>query len=264
MSTDSAQVVLEQSAGLAVVKLANPAKRNAVTASMWRQLRAIMTELNDKPDLRAVMIRGAGDIAFSAGADISEFDRERSGTDAVQAYDGLVEAACVALEGLPVPTLAMIHGACLGAALSVVGSCDLRVCDDQASFALPAARLSLGYDFSGIARLAGLVGITAAKEILLAGERIPATRALQIGLVQHVAGRAELADHAGQLARRLRDNAPLTLRAMKACFAELRKPSAERDIARCQVLVEHCNASDDYREGRKAFAERRPAAFKGR
>lgn len=264
MSTDRPDITVQDQGDRVILSLDNPARNNAISVGMWERLLQLADELAARDELRLVVFRGAGERAFSAGADISEFDRERGDADAVRAYDRLVENACQRVEALPVPTLAMIHGYCIGAGLSLAASCDLRLCDREASFALPAARLGLGYDFSGIERLVRLVGDAMAREILFTGSRLPAARALAMGLVHEVCDPAELADRVEALGERIRGNAPLTLRAFKACLGEIRRPPGERDVARCEALIDACNASDDYREGRKAFAERRDPDFKGR
>lgn len=249
---------------LVTLSLANPARNNAVSMAMWEQLLALADGLAERDGLRLVIVRGAGDKAFSAGADISEFDQHRGDAQGIRAYDRLVESTCRRLEALPVPTLAMIHGYCIGAGLSLAGACDLRLCDRDASFALPAARLGLGYDFSGIERLVRLVGDAMAREILFTGSRIAAPRAQAMGLVHEVCGTLELAERVASLSERIRGNAPLTIRAFKTCLDEIRRPADERDVARCEALIDACNASADYREGRSAFAGRREPVFKGR
>lgn len=265
MSPDRAPDITVQDQGdLVTLSLDNPGRNNAISVGMWQRLLELADELAARDDLRVIIFRGTGQRAFSAGADISEFDQQRSDAEAVRNYDRLVESACRRIEALPVPTVAMIHGYCIGAGLSLAGACDLRLCDRDASFALPAARLGLGYDFSGIERLVRLVGDAMAREILFTGDRMPAERAQAMGLVHEVCEPAALAERVEALAGRIRGNAPLTLRAFKACLGEIRRPPGERDVARCEALIDACNASDDYREGREAFAQRRDPVFKGR
>lgn len=265
MSPDRAPDITVQDQGdLVTLSLDNPARNNAITVGMWERLLECADQLATRDGLRLVIVRGAGQRAFSAGADISEFDQRRDDAEAIRGYDRLVESACRRIEALPVPAVAMIHGYCIGAGLSLAGACDLRLCDRDASFALPAARLGLGYDFSGIERLVRLVGDAMAREILFTGSRMPAARARAMGLVHEVCEPAELAERVESLGERIRGNAPLTLRAFKACLAEIRRPPGERDVARCEAMIDACNASADYREGRSAFAQRRDPVFKGR
>jgi len=265
MSAERAPDITVQDQGdLVTLSLDNPARNNAISVGMWERLVTLVDDLAARDGPRLIVFRGAGEQVFSAGADISEFDRQRGDSDTVRAYDRLVESACRRVEALPVPTIAMIHGYCIGAGLSLASACDLRLCDHDASFALPAARLGLGYDLNGIERLVRLVGDAMAREILFTGSRMPAVRAQAMGLVHEVCERAGLATRVDALGDRIRGNAPLTLRAFKACLGEIRRPPSERDVARCEALIDACNASADYREGRRAFAERREPEFRGR
>jgi len=262
--TKTGTIELAQHGELSVLVLSNEPRNNAVSESMWRDMHRLFETLAGDEALRVLILRGRGERAFSAGADISEFSEKRAAPEATRAYDELVERACRKLEALPVPTLAMIHGYCIGGGLSLAAACDLRVCDTRASFALPAARLGLGYDARGIARLMALVGPAYAREILFTGERMPAERALAMGLVHHATAPEELEGLAHRLAERIRRNAPLSVRAMKACLRELGRGAGEPDLERCREWVERCNRSEDYAEGRAAFAEKREPRFRGR
>lgn len=256
-------VVLEDEGTLCTLRLRNDDRRNAISADMWVRIGEIAEQLAAREDLRVLVVRGWGGEYFSAGADISEFDsvRDAGGTDS---YDALVEESCRRIEQLPFPTVAAIHGYCIGAGLSLAASCDLRYCDREARFAVPAARLGLGYDYHGIERFVALVGVAATREILYRASRIDAARALAIGLVHAVLPARELDTHVEAVVAELLANAPLTLRAVKACTREMLRPAAERDTARCEELVRRCNESDDYREGRAAFREKRQPLFRGR
>ena len=248
----------------ALLELRNDSKNNAMSLAMWRELDAILDELLINERLRVLIVRGHGQQAFCAGADISEFDLQRGDPARTKSYDALVERACQRLESVPVPTVAMIYGFCIGGGLSLAAACDLRLCDQSATFGLPAARLGLGYDVCGVERLVRLLGPAFAKEILYTARRIDAERARAIGLVHHVSATEELGDHVNELVERIRRNAPLTIRAMKCSVQELSKTEAQRDLGRCQALVDRCNESEDYREGRAAFAEKREPVFRGR
>ncbi|NIR60333.1 MAG: enoyl-CoA hydratase [Gammaproteobacteria bacterium] len=248
----------------ALLELRNESKNNAMSMAMWRELDAILDELLVNERVRVLVVRGHGQQAFCAGADISEFDARRSDAAQTKAYDALVERTCQRLESVPVPTVAMIHGFCIGGGLSLAAACDLRVCDHKATFSLPAARLGLGYDVCGVERLVKVLGAPFAKEILYTARPIDAERARAMGLVHQVSATEELADYVDELAGRIRHNAPLSIRAMKCSVQELTKTEAERDLAQCQALVDRCNRSEDYREGRAAFAEKREPVFRGR
>ena len=205
-----------------------------------------------------VIVRGDGDRAFSSGADIGA----RSGANA-RGYDDLVEDTCCAFEAIPQPTIALIKGACMGAGVSVAGSCDLRVAADDAFFAVPAAKLGLGYDPRGIARFIRIFGAGAARQAIFTGERLPASRAHALGAVQAVAPAAEVDAVAAALARTIAANAPLTIKAAKSAIRAL--TTGDVDLrAEAEALYAAADASADYAEGRKAFAEKRPARFTGR
>jgi enoyl-CoA hydratase len=247
----------------ATVELRNEARNNALSIAMWRQLKEILERLTTAQDLRVVVLRGAGSKAFCAGADIRDFDDKRSG-DETAAYDALVEDTCRLLDEMPVPTVAMIHGYCMGAGLSLASCCDLRLCDTSAVFALPAARLGLGYTRHGIERLLRVVGLSATKYILFTARRIDAAEARTIGLAHDVVESDALPRAVDEVVADIRRNAPLTIRAMKLCMREIGKDPAERDLAACLAAIRRCNESADYAEGRRAFAEKRQPVFKGR
>lgn len=248
---------------LAVLEVRNARRRNAISSAMWESIATAAAELRADSGMRALLVRGEGAAVFSAGADISEFERIRGDDEQAAAYDRLVEETVRAIETLPFPTVAMLRGPCFGAAMSVAAVCDFRVCDETSSFALPAVRLGLGYDVAGIHRLLRLVGLPAAKEILLTGRPINANRAKEIGFVHsivHEPGRLEAVVH--EFLEALAANAPLALSAMKTTLHRL----AETDVALfadCQALLSSCNRSADYREGVAAFREKRKPHFRG-
>lgn len=262
--SSTAGVELVDQGERALLELRNERKNNAISTAMWQQLDEIVDRLLSNERLRVVVVRGQGQQAFSAGADISEFSERRSDATETRAYDDLLERACRRIEALPVPTLALIHGFCIGGGLSLASACDLRMCDHKATFALPAARLGLGYDVRGVERLVKVVGAPVAKEILYTARRVDSERALQMGLVHHVTATEELADYVDDVAERICRNAPLSVRAMKCCVQELTRSEGEPDLARCRAFVDRCNESEDYREGRAAFAEKREPVFRGR
>ncbi|MCP4327946.1 MAG: enoyl-CoA hydratase [Alphaproteobacteria bacterium] len=246
----------------ALIEFRNQARNNALSIAMWGQLKEILERLTPMPDLRVVVLRGAGRRAFCAGADIRDFDDKRSG-DAAPAYDTLVEDTCRLLDEFPVPSVAMIHGFCMGAGLSIASCCDLRFCDPSAIFALPAARLGLGYTRHGIERLIRVVGLPQTKRILFTAGRIDSDRAQSIGLTHDIVDADILESTVAALVDDICRNAPLTMRAMKLCMTEMAKDPTARDIDACLAAIRRCNESHDYAEGRRAFAEKRPPVFKG-
>jgi enoyl-CoA hydratase/carnithine racemase len=248
--------------GIAVLRLRNPERRNAISAPMWRALAAFAASAATRPDVRIVIVRGDGERAFSAGADITGFDAARSSAANARGYDDLVEETCCAIEAIAQPTIALITGACMGAGVSVALSCDLRVAADDAFLAVPAAKLGLGYDPRGIARCIRVLGAAATRQLLYTAERLPAGRAHTLGAVDAIAPASEVAAVADALAARIAANAPLTIRAAKVAIRALTTGNAALR-AEADRLYAAADASADYAEGRRAFAEKRDPRFTG-
>lgn len=238
-------------------------RRNAITAEMWDAIPAAARQLDEDPEVRVVIMRGAGEVAFVSGADISEFEQHRSGA-AAEEYDRQNARALTALADLGKPLIAMIHGFCVGGGCAVSLTADLRYAADDAVFAIPAARLGLGYTAAGLAMLERIVGPAAAKEIFFTARRFPAPEALRLGLVNHVLPKAELEDAVRRTADTIAANAPLTIRSAKLVLRELTKDPAQRDHAAIAASIHACYASADYAEGVRAFLEKRPPTFTGR
>lgn len=260
MSTGTIRI--ERHDPIGYVVLDNPARRNAVSGAMWRALPAAIASLNDDPAIRCIVLRGAGDIAFAAGADISEFEGHRSSEATVQAYEAATSAAHNALESSPKPVIAQIQGFCLGGGLALALSCDLRYCSADSQFAIPAARLGIGYGLHGHRRLVASVGHANAREIMFSARRYDAASAQALGLVNRVLPVAELADYVRALAGDLAANAPLTQAASKAVINALIENT--HNFSACEALITRCMHSADYREGRTAFMEKRKPRFEGR
>lgn len=246
--------------GRARLVVDSPGRRNAISAVMWEDLRNHAEALAGRPDIRVVTVEGAGGT-FSSGADITGFEAGRAGGSSE--YDDLVEAACRAVEVIGAPTVASVEGACIGAGLSLAAACDLRWCAREAWFQFPAARLGLGYDPRGVDRLVRVFGPGATRQLLYTAERMAAERAFALGAVQGVAEVARLAGEVDALARRIASNAPLTLRAAKLAIRSALAPGEGDLRAAAKAARWVADASADYAEGRKAFAERREPAFRG-
>lgn len=241
----------------------NPERHNALSRDMWEAIpRLIETHAGDLA-VRVIVLRGAGDRAFVSGADISEFETERATPEAVARYDALVEHATNVLATCPRPTVAMIRGHCMGGGLAVALSCDLRLAAADAGFAIPAARLGVGYRAAGLKTLVDMVGPAFAKEIIITARRFDAEEAAAMGLVNRVVPVGELDALVEDYARRIAENAPLTIEATKRIVAELMRPGGP-DHAACDALVERCFKSEDYVEGRRAFMAKRKPEFRGR
>jgi enoyl-CoA hydratase/carnithine racemase len=240
----------------------SPARRNAISGQMWRAIPAAMATFEADPAIRCIVLRGEGNVAFAAGADISEFEQRRSSEGAVKEYDGIVDAAQHAIEDSRKPVIALIHGFCIGGGLEMALACDLRYAGTSSQFAIPAARLGLGYGVHGTNRLVATVGHAAAREIMFTGRRYGAEEALAMGLVNRVLTDADLDEYVGKIAQDLAANAPLSIAASKTVIETLTLPKG--DFTRAKELIERCMKSEDYVEGRRAFMEKRPPRFKAK
>jgi len=254
---------IEKEAPIGWLVFDHPERRNAISASMWQELPGAVEDLAADPDVRVVVLRGSGDVAFISGADISEFETQRTGS-ATAGYERDNGRAFLAISTLEKPVLAMIQGFCVGGGVAVSLSADLRYAADDAVFAIPAARLGVGYAMGGLEALANVVGLSAAKEIFFTARRYDAQEALRMGLVNAVVPKAELETFVRQTAGRIADNAPLTIRSVKQVVGELAKDPAQRDHGAVAAGIQACMESDDYREGMRAFLEKRPPRFRGR
>jgi enoyl-CoA hydratase len=240
----------------------NPERRNAISVDMWEALPQALAGFESDPAVRLVVLTGAGDKAFVSGADISQFEKQRSGPEAVQKYEELAEGAQAKLQGFEKPVLAMIRGYCLGAGLNIAAICDLRIAADDARFGIPAARMGLGYRASSMKNLIDLVGPAYTREIMITARQFTGAEAKQMGLVHHVVPVGELESFTRKMAEDISANAPLTMRAAKRIIAEVAKRGY--DAGQCKAWVKECFDSEDYQEGRKAFMEKRKPVFKGK
>jgi len=209
------------------------------------------------------VITGAGGKAFVSGADISKFENERSNEEQQARYNEIVAKANDSLYSFPKPTIAMIRGYCIGGGLGLAVCCDLRICSDNSRFAIPAAKLGLGYGYTGIKRLADLVGPSFAKEIFFTARQFDAAEAQTMGLVNRVMPADQLEVYVKNYADTIGGNAPLTVNAVKFIANQTVADEGKRDLKRCADLVKGCFDSKDFIEGRRAFMEKRKPAFTG-
>jgi len=259
--TDEIQRHVEDGIGRIVFN--QPDKRNAVSLEMWQACERVLADFEADDAIRAVVFAGAGDRAFVSGADISKFEDERATEEAVRHYNATTARVYGRIQAFPKPTIAEITGACVGGGVALAVCCDLRIAGAGARFAIPAAKLGLGYGFVGIKRLVDVVGVAFAKEIFLTARMFDATEAREMGLVNRVVPDAEVASYVADYAGRIAANAPLTVMAIKAIANETVKDADARDLELCQAWVDRCFASRDYVEGRRAFMEKRKPVFTG-
>jgi enoyl-CoA hydratase len=241
----------------------NPERRNAVSLDMWEATARILDDFGRDNDIRVVVLTGAGDKAFVSGADISRFENERANEEAIARYNQTVERANAAVYDYPKPTIAMIRGYCIGGGVGLALCCDLRICSDDSRFAVPAAKLGLGYPFHGLKKLVDVVGPSFAKEIFYTARQFDAEEARMMGLVNRVVPAAELAAYVKNYADMIGDNAPMTVATAKFTIGEVVKDESKRDVGKVAAMVKQCFDSKDYIEGRRAFMEKRKPVFTG-
>lgn len=260
---EAPELRLERDGEIGFVIASNPARMNALTAAMWRAVPDAIAEAENDSAIRVIVLRGAGTRAFSAGADISEFDSARSGDKAAD-YDALNDAAFKALSQCAKPTISMIHGFCLGGGLGLALCTDLRIADENAEFAIPAAKLGLGYNARWVRPLLAAVPPSRAKEMLFTAHRFKVAEAQAMGLVNAIVPAADLEARTRALAQEIAANAPLTVRAAKRVIDELVRHPETPDMKSLDAAIDACFTSEDYAEGRRAFLEKRKPRFHGR
>lgn len=241
----------------------NPARRNAISVDMWEAIPPLMDAFAADPEVRVIVLRGMGET-FVAGADISQFEDQRVGAEASKRYDALTAQAFNALSTVAKPMIAMIQGFCIGGGLAVALTADIRIAALDSQFAIPAARLGLGYGFAGLKGLMDLVGPAFAREIMFTARRFTGEEALRIGLLNRAVPSPDVEALAREYAAMIADNAPLTVKAAKIAMIEGLKDREKRDMEVVNQAIAACSASADFKEGQRAFLEKRRPQFQGR
>lgn len=251
---------LEHQGAVATLTLNRPDSRNAISLSMYKRLPELAETVNADPGIRVLVVRGAGTKAFAAGADIGEFREVRSDASSARSYNEYVAAAEQALEGITKPTIAMVHGYCIGGGCGLALACDLRFSDHQGRFGITPAKLGLVYSLESTKRLVDLVGPDQAKWILFSGLHVDAERALRIGLVTSLHPAGELEDTTFEFAETIATRAQYSVTATKEIVGRISSGQVEDD-AETTRLRNLSFDTDDYAEGVSAFLEKRPPRF---
>src|SRR6476659_5738444 len=226
--------------GIGVITFNNPDKRNAMSLEMWEGLGRALVDLRDNPDVRVVILTGAGDKAFVSGADISQFEKTRHNAAASEEYSKRSEAQRALLASYPKPTIACIQGFCLGGGMQVAMLTDIRIASDNSQFGIPAAKLGIAYGYDGLKNLVSLVGPSWARLLMYTGMRIDSVEGLRIGLVDRVIPDAELWNATTEIARTISGNAPLAIQAAKITVAQVLKDSDKRDMDAIKAIGLAC------------------------
>src|SRR3954466_16038011 len=258
------KILKHTASGVGVITFNNPDKRNAMSLEMWEGFGEALTALRDDAAVRVVIMIGAGDKAFVSGADISQFEKTRHNAEASEEYSRRSAAQRALLADYPKPTIACIRGFCLGGGMQVAMLTDIRMASDNSQFGIPAAKLGIAYGYDGLKHLVSLVEPSWARLIMYTGMRIDSAEALRIGLVDRVLPGPDLWDATLEIARTISGNAPLAIKAAKITIAQVLKDESKRDMAAIKAVGTACMDSEDFREGRTAFMEKRKPQFKGK
>jgi enoyl-CoA hydratase/carnithine racemase len=255
-------VLVERRDAVAIVTLNRPEKLNAINRAMWQGLAQALRSLSADDGLRCVVIRGAGDQAFAAGADIAAFATERNSVDAAVAYgEGMVETMG-AIEACRHPTIALIKGVCVGGGLELASVCDLRICGQSSRFGIPIKRLGLVMGYGELRGFLRLVGPAVALEVLLEGRVFGADEAFQKGLVTRVVPDAAVEQEVWETAQRIAEGAPLVARWHKQFIRRLADPAPLTPEEEHESYA--CFGTEDFQTGYRSFVEKKPPTFTGR
>jgi enoyl-CoA hydratase/carnithine racemase len=262
LSTDRIRGVIDGRIGWLIFN--NPARHNALSLEMWRGMAEVLRAFAANPEVRVAVMRGAGRKAFVSGADISEFDQHRANADQRASYGEVAGDANRELARFQKPLLALIEGYCIGGGLATALAADIRIASPDSRFGIPAAKLGLGYEYEGLAKLARVVGPARARDIMFSARFMEAPEALGMGLINFIHSRDDIEAETLNYANRIAANAPLTVAAAKAAVNAWERDARDDEVARVRSMVDACFNSEDYKEGRRAFREKRTPDFHGR
>ena len=264
IETGTERLIARKDGAIGFLIFNHPERHNAISLDMWQGIPRVLSAFEADPEVRVVVYAGSGDKAFVSGADISQFDEVRADGSSEQNYGSISGAATRAMEVISKPTIAMIRGYCIGGGLAIALTCDLRIASDDSRFAIPAARLGLGYRFDGVRRLVDVVGPTHASEILFSARRFNAAEALGMRLINRVVEVPQLEAAVRETAGQIAENAPLTVRAAKLAIKEALKDPERRQLEKVQSAVAACFDSADSKDGRRAFMSKEKPRFQGK
>ena len=262
--TLSERIVAEKQGPVGWLTFNNPARRNAISIDMWEAIPKVLDRFEQDPEVRVIVLKGEGDKAFVSGADVSQYEKQRSSAEGIQYYEEIAGRVAERLQSCDKVIIAMIRGYCLGAGVNIALCCDLRIAAEDAKLGIPAAKLGLGYRAASLKNLIDIIGPAYAREVLITGRHFSAGEAKAMGLVHRVVPVAELESLVLEYCAMISENAPLTIRASKRVVRELLKLSPAFDAEACAALVKQCFESQDYIEGRRAFMEKRKPVFQGK
>lgn len=258
------KVLAHNADGLGWITFNQPEKRNAISMAMWAAVGAVAERFGKDDTVRVVILSGAGGKAFASGADISEFATARASAADEEKYHTYADTARTALRNMSKPIIAMIQGYCIGGGCATALLADLRIATPDSKFGVPAAKLGVAYALEGLHRLVALVGPSVAKEVMFTGRQFTAAEALATGLINRIVEPADLEAEVTALAQSIARNAPLTVHHSREAIDMLAGDPSNWDRARIEALYKACFDSEDFREGRTAFMEKRTPTFRGK
>lgn len=258
------QIIGRKDGAIGTLVFDHPKKRNAVSLDMAKRVPEVMSDLVADPAIRVIVVTGSGDASFVSGMDVSEFEAKRSTAAENAAYYATVSGMYRAVRHAEKPTVAAIRGFCMGGGMAIACGCDLRICSDDSQFAIPAARLGLGYAGAYTQWVVEAIGPAYAKEMLLTARRYSAAEARHMGLVHASTPAHEFDAFCADYVARIAENAPLSMKAAKRIIDDVIGGLDKEGQERADRLVAACSDSEDYKEGRRAFMEKRPPKFFGR